>query len=269
MRNAKNPPSSSGALLDQLLKPAQGVLGLLERPERGAADDRAHRMGAEQERRDDAEVAPATAKRPEEIGVLVGARGDHAPVREHHIGGNQIVDRQPAASREIAAAAAECQPAHPGCRDEAARRRQAEGMCGMVDIAPRGAAFHADGASPWVDANAAKTAEVDDETPVDYAETARVVATPAHRDQHTGRARGVDAGDDIRDVRDLRDRPRPALDHRVVHGAGRVVAGIIPGQELTPEPGAERFDKYFRQCRVSFGSFCHPSSPSCYLATRL
>ena len=49
-------------------------VGLLERPERRPADHRADRVRAEAERGDDAEVAAAAADRPEELGVLVGAR---------------------------------------------------------------------------------------------------------------------------------------------------------------------------------------------------
>ena len=155
------------------MEAAKGILGLIERPERRAADDRTHGMGAEQERGDDAEVAPSTAQCPEKVGVLVRARGNHTPVRQYHVGRDQIVDCQPAASREVAAAAAECQPAHTRGRDEAAGRGQAEGMRGVVDIAPGGTAFHADGATwrcprgtvrveggagPRIDANAAQAA---------------------------------------------------------------------------------------------------------------
>ena len=51
------------------------------------------------ERGDDAEVAAAAAQRPEQIGVLVRARGDRAAVGQHHVGLEQVVDRQPVLAR--------------------------------------------------------------------------------------------------------------------------------------------------------------------------
>ena len=73
-----------------------------------------HRMRAELERRNDAEVAAAATQCPEQIRILRGVRSDHDAVGEHDISGQQVVDRQAVLAREIADAAAERQAADAG-----------------------------------------------------------------------------------------------------------------------------------------------------------
>ena len=97
---------------------------LLDRPERRAADDRADLVQPEEERRDDAEVAAAAADRPEEVGVLVGARAHALAAREHDLRLEQVVDREPALAGQVAEAAAEREAADAGGRDDPARRRE-------------------------------------------------------------------------------------------------------------------------------------------------
>ena len=97
-------------------------------------------MQPEEERGDDAEVAAAAANRPEEVGVLVCAGRHEAAVGQHHVGFEQVVDRQTALAGQVAEAAAEGEAADAGGRDDAARRGQAEGVGGVVDVAPGAAA---------------------------------------------------------------------------------------------------------------------------------
>ena len=104
-------------------------VGVLERPERRAADDRLERMRPERELGHDAEVAAAAADRPEEVGVLVRARGDLRAVGEDHLRREQVVDRQAVTAREIAVAAAERQARHSRGRDDPGRHGEA---CGSV-----------------------------------------------------------------------------------------------------------------------------------------
>ena len=134
---AKKPLSSRGALGQELAVGREHLGGLLDRPERRAADDGADLVQAEQERRDDAEVAAAAADRPEQVGVLVGARAHALAVREHDLGLEQVVDRQPALARQVAEAAAERQPADAGGRDDPARRREAVLVGGARRPRPR------------------------------------------------------------------------------------------------------------------------------------
>ena len=67
----------------------------LERVHDRPAEDGLDRVRAVLERRHDAEVAAATAHRPEQVGVCVGARGHDLARGEHHLGGEQVVDAIP------------------------------------------------------------------------------------------------------------------------------------------------------------------------------
>ena len=96
-------------------------------------------MGLEQEAGHHAEIAAAAAQRPEEVRVLLLARGDEAAVGEHDVGLEQIVDGQAVFARQVARAAAERQSGDAGRRDDAEGHRQAESVSGVIDVA-RGAA---------------------------------------------------------------------------------------------------------------------------------
>ena len=75
----REPAELLGSVGDELAEEAQHGAGIVDLEEHRAAVDRLDRMQPELERRDDAEVPATTAKRPEEIGVLVRARHDCAP----------------------------------------------------------------------------------------------------------------------------------------------------------------------------------------------
>ena len=166
---------------------------LLDWPERrpghyGSAD----RVGAELERRDDAEIAAPTAQRPEQVGVLVGARVYLRAVGEDHVGPEQAVDREAEAPRQVADAAAERQPADAGRRDDPRRRRAAVFRRRLVDIGPGAAAADADGVGVRIDHDLAHPGQVDDDPVVDDAEAAAVVSAAAHGDRRVVGAREGD-----------------------------------------------------------------------------
>jgi hypothetical protein len=93
----------------------------------------------------DTEVAAAAAERPEQIGVLLRV-GSHEPaVGRDELGGQQVVDREPVLSHEVADAVAEGEPADPdGASVEANReavrsesaRHLARGHAGEGDRVP-------------------------------------------------------------------------------------------------------------------------------------
>ena len=124
-------------------------------------------MQPEQERRDDAEVAAAPADRPEQVGVLVGARANALAVREHHLGFEQVVDREAALAGQVAEATAERQPAHARGADDPAGRREPVRARRGVDLAPSAAAADSHGASLRVDLDVAQQRQVDDDAVVD------------------------------------------------------------------------------------------------------
>ena len=110
-------------------------------------------MQPEQERGDDAEVAAAAADRPVEVGVLLGVGAHALAAREHQLGLEEVVDRQPELAGQVAEAAAEREAADPGGRDDPARRRQAVLAGRLVDLAPGAAAADANRArlgSTWM-----------------------------------------------------------------------------------------------------------------------
>ena len=90
---------------------------------------------------------------------------------------------RPYLRREIADPAAQRQAADAGRRDEPARHGQAEGVGGVVDVAPEAAAVDPHGAVRLVDPDALQPRQIDDEAPVADAETRAVVPAAAHREQ--------------------------------------------------------------------------------------
>src|SRR5262249_18490794 len=107
--------------------PAHDLMRLRLIPEDGAGIDRADRMSAEHETGDDAEITAAAAQAPEEILVLCRIGRHEAPVREHHIGLEQVVDRQAILTRQVSRSTAQRETTDTGCRDDACWHRQAEG----------------------------------------------------------------------------------------------------------------------------------------------
>ena len=77
------------------------------------------------ERRHDAEAAAASAKRPEELGVLGLARGEHVPVRGDDLERDEVVRGEPVLAAQPADAAREREPGDARLRDDAERRREA------------------------------------------------------------------------------------------------------------------------------------------------
>ena len=72
-------------------------------------------------------------------GCSLLARGDEAAVGQHHVGFEQVVDRQAVLARQVAGAAAEGEARDAGGRDDAEGHRQPERVRGVIDVA-RGAA---------------------------------------------------------------------------------------------------------------------------------
>ncbi len=180
----------------------------------------------ERERDDDAEVAAAAAQRPEEVGQLRLAGAHEPAVGEHHVGRDQVVDRQAAAAGEVAEPAPEGDAADAGRGDDPARQRQAERLRGVVDVAEQRAAEHAGHARGRVDDHPAHGGEVDHHAVVDAAQAGAVVAAAADRDRQPLALRVPDRGHHVRGVGAAGDQRRAAVDHRVVELAALVVVGI-------------------------------------------
>ncbi|NCL74033.1 hypothetical protein AIIKEEIJ_01471 [Rhodococcus sp. YH1] len=218
--------------------PAHDVGGVGEVVEHRAADDHAgfaDVVAAEGEGGDDAEVPAAAAQRPEQVAVRVLVGRHERAVGEHHVGGEKVVYGQPEATGEIADAATEGQPAHTRGREEAGRGGHAEGDRGVVDVAPGASAVDADGVVCRIDRGTAHQGQVDDERVVPHPEAAGVVPAAAHGQGEGVGAAEADAGNDVGGVPAACDRRGVFVDHAVVDGTRRVVAGVAGGDQVAAQ----------------------------------
>ena len=191
----------------------------------------------EEERGDDAEVPAAAPERPEQVGVLVGARADAFAAREHDVRLEQVVDREPVLAAEVADAAAEREAADSRGRDDPARRRQAVLVRRAVDLAPGAASTGAHGARLRVDLDVLQQRQVDHDAVVDRSETGAVVAAAADGEQQVVVARERDHPCHLIRRCGPGDQCRPLVDHRVVDAARLVVLGVVGADQATPESG--------------------------------
>ena len=197
-------------------------------------------MAAEDERRDDAEVAAAAAQGPVEVGVLVGRGADDLAARQDHLRLEQVVDGEAVGAAEVADAAAERKAADARGRDDAARRGEPVRVRSRIDGAPRGPTTDADGARLWVDLDAVQGGEVDHDAVVDDAQARAVVPSAADGDRQVMRPGEADDGGDRGRVGGARDQCGTAVDHRVEDRPLRVVRAVAGIGQLADEPGSER-----------------------------
>jgi hypothetical protein len=169
--------------------------------------------------------------------VLVGARAHGAAVREHHIGLQQVVDRQPEPAGEVAEAAAERETADAGGRDDAARRGEAVLARGSVDLPPRAPAADAHRPRGRVDVDLLEGGEVDDDAVVARSQPAAVVAAAAYGERQVACAGEGDHRGHVVGAGAARDQGGPSVDHRVVDGAGVLVGRIAGADQQAAEAG--------------------------------
>ncbi len=91
-------------------------------------------MRLEQKACHHAEVAPAAAQRPEEIGARILTGRDDSTIGQDDVCLEQVVNRQPELAGEVPRAPAEGEAPDTGARDDAKRYCQSERMGGMIDI---------------------------------------------------------------------------------------------------------------------------------------
>jgi hypothetical protein len=191
------------------------------------------------ERADGAEVAAAPAQRPEEVRVLVRVGPHQLAVGRHELGTEQVVGREPVRALEPAAAAAERQPGDAGRRDAPARGRQAEGLRGAVELAPAQARSGAHGAPGGVDLDPLHRRDVDHDAAVADREPDHAVTAAAHRQRQLALARVPDRRRDVGRRSAAGDDLGAAIDHRVEHSAGVLVARVAGHDRVAGESPAE------------------------------
>ena len=184
-------------------------------------------MQFELERRHDAEIAATAADGPEKVGVLHRARLNERAVGGHHIGGDQIVHREPEFSAEPPEAATECEPCDPRSRVDAERRGKTEGLRLFVELAERDAGLNPRGLLLRVDADGAHRRQVDKEPALANRVAGNVVATAAHRHEQTVVAGKTHRPHHVACTAAAHDRARPAVDHGVPDRPRLVVTGFV------------------------------------------
>ena len=140
-----------GRRRDQIAIPFHHVSRLAQFIEHRARIKRVDRMQPEREGCDDAKIAAAAAKRPEQIGIFVGARFYKFAVGQDHIDREQIIDAQSAFSGEMTDAAAQGQSADASCRNDSAWRSESERVGGVINVAPDASAADCHNARHGID----------------------------------------------------------------------------------------------------------------------
>ena len=198
----------------------------LDRPERRPCDHGLDLVQPELEPGHDAEVAAAATQRPEQVGVLVLAGAHELAVGQHDLGGEQVVDRQPARARQVPEPTAERDPAHAGRGDDAARRGQPVRVRRAVELAQRAAAADPRRARGGVHVDAVHGGEVDHQPAVAGAQPRAVVAAAANGQRELALAREGDRAAPRPAPGAAHDQLRAPVDQRVVDRACLLVVGI-------------------------------------------
>ena len=209
--------------------------------ERAGEHERADAVRAELEPRHDREVPAAAAQRPEQVGMLVGARAHLLAVGEDDVGRAQRVDREAVPAHEPAEAAAEGEPADAGVRDLPCRDREPVHLRGRVELREQRTAADAHERPGGIDVDGVERAQVEAQRAVAHGAPGDRVAAAADRAGHAGGARRAHRGGDVVRVGRLRDGGRAAVDRAVPAGAGAVVAGVARLDDRSDEAaGAQR-----------------------------
>ena len=213
------------------------------RQDQHAADDLRHSAQAQPKPGGDAEVALAAADRPEQVRLRVLARLDDLAVGGHHLGREQVVDRQPGLPSQ------EPDPTRQGDPADADRAGVAEsGRAPLLGggervLARRRAGLDPGGSAVGVDLHPVHPGEVDDETAVDGPVSGAAVAAAADGELEAAVARRVDHRCDVLGPGDPRDRERPLVDPLEDDLSSLVVRGIVGGDQLAGELRSKIVDR--------------------------
>src|SRR6516225_7144919 len=192
--------------------------------EKPRQDLRPQQMKPELERGDDAEIAPASAQRPEEIRVLLLARPHQLSVSGDDVGRDEVVDREPELPGGPAEAAAERKAGDAGRRVDARWRCKTELLRLLVKIRQRRAGLNTGGARGRIDMDRLHQREVDQEPALADSVSGDVMAAAPHREQKLSVPSKLDRFDDVGSTHAARHDGRTAVDHRVPDGASGLVS---------------------------------------------
>jgi len=155
------------------------------------------RAQPELEARRHPEVAAAAAQRPEQVRVVLGVGTPHLAVGGHHLGGQQVVDRQAVLSDQVADATGQRDPADADRAGVAEPGRQAMHVGGGGVLAGGQARLRPGAARLGVDVERVHGREVEHDPPVEDAVPGETVAATADGQLQSGLARQRDDPGDV------------------------------------------------------------------------
>ena len=120
--------------------------------------------------------------------------------------------------------AAQREPAHAGRGNDATGDGQAEGVGGVVNVAPGAASPDSDGSGGGIDVHVADEREIDDQTIIADSQPSGVMSATPNRNQEAVLAPEVDRSNDIGYVGAACDQGGVPVDHAVVDLAGSLIA---------------------------------------------
>ena len=184
-------------------------------------------MKLELELGDDAEVAAATAERPEQVGVLVLVGADDLTPGGDHLGADEVVARKPEATAQVADPAAERQAADAGLGNDARGGGETVLLAGGVELAELRTSLDARRFRLRIDAGRVHQRQVDHQSVV--ADRLAGDAVPATADRHRQAlgAGEIDAGDHVVGVFAAGDHRWSPIDHAVPDLTHLVVVGVV------------------------------------------
>jgi hypothetical protein len=211
-----------------------------------AVIDVCRRVRREIEGGHDPEVAAAAANRPEQFGVLRGARVHDLAAGRDHLRGGHVVQGQAVLPDLPADAAGQGQPADTDALGVTGGDRQARRGQGRRDLAPGGAAADPHQVAFGVeDLHVREPAEVDHDTAVVGAEAREAMAAAPHGQRQPGASpkpgREPDPGLYVLDA------PGPQDITRIAHSQGRAASRLVRGSARFDDGAAEVTAKGF-QC---------------------
>ena len=142
----------------------------------------------------------------------------------------------------MAHAAAERQPADAGAGNNPGGDGQAEGVRGMIHVAPNASAADTHGVRRGIDMDVLDAGKIDGQRIVGDAEAAGIVTAAADGDFQSAGSSECHGGDHVGHVDALGDEARLLVDHPVVDFAGVLVGGAAGLDQFSAKLGAELGD---------------------------
>ena len=241
---------AGGACITKLMTVSSSGRGLRGRDDAGdhlgrrrqgqaATDDQPGVDQPVHEARHDADVAAATADRPEQVGVALLVDGQDPAVGGHDLGRDQVVDRHAVLAGEEADAATGRQAADADAGRVTERDGEAVLGRGRGHLAGRQAGLGPGQAPIWIDQEALHRGEVEDDAALRRAVTRQAVAAAPDRELETRLGREEHGPRDVGGVRRLDDDRRDAVEPAVVDLARLIEARVAGHDERAAQRGAE------------------------------